>query len=172
MIVTDKLVFIHLHRTGGRFIRRLLLKYQEDAQEIGYHFPARLIPSAFRDRPVIGFIRNPGDWYRSWYAFNRTHAQSALYRIASKEGTLGLNETITNLLYLGSEQPHYHHLKMQVVDALPRSILGNRGAGITRNRKVRNNLLRSIALMTNHTLDSFSSRFTVNNLQSVERGMK
>lgn len=133
MIVTDQLVFIHLHRSGGRFIRALLLRYQPDAREIGYHFPATMIPSHYRDRPVIGFVRNPWDWYRSWYKFNRAQPRSALYRVASADGQLGFEATVINLLHLGSDASHFRQLRMKAVDALPHSILGNRGAGITKD---------------------------------------
>ena len=36
---------------------------------------ARDIPPEFRDLPVLGFVRNPWDWYVSWYHYIRAQEQ-------------------------------------------------------------------------------------------------
>jgi len=133
MIVAGKFVFIHLHRTGGQFVRRLLLTYCEDANEIGYHFPLHMLPSRYQHLPIIGFVRNPWDWYVSWYAFNRIRPRSPVFTVASANGTLGFSETVHNMLHLGSSEARHRQLKSKMVDALPRSIIGNRGIGIARD---------------------------------------
>lgn len=132
MIVTPDFVFIHLHRTGGRFIRSLLLDYLPGSREIGYHFPASLIPQSCRDLPVVGFVRNPWDWYVSWYAFNRVQPRSVIFSVASNDGQLDFNSTVMNLLQLGSDSQHCRTLRSRMMERLPDSIIGNRGAGITR----------------------------------------
>lgn len=133
MIATNRFVFIHLHRTGGQFIRKLLLKHYADAKEIGYHFPIHMLPYCYGHLPVIGFVRNPWDWYVSWYAFNQVRPRSPIFTVASDNGTLGFAPTVHNMLHLGSSEAYYRQLKSRMVDALPRSIIGNRGIGITRD---------------------------------------
>lgn len=133
MIVTPDFVFIHLHRTGGRFIRSLLLDHMPGSREIGYHFPSSLIPLSCRGLPVMGFVRNPWDWYVSWYAFNRMRPRSVIFIVASNEGQLDFNSTVMNLLHLGSDSAHSLRMRKRMMERLPDSIIGNRGAGITRS---------------------------------------
>lgn len=132
MIVTNRFVFIHLHRTGGQFIRSLLFKHFPEAREIGYHFPLSLLPRIYQEHPVIGFVRDPVDWYRSWYAFNKPKPRSPIFAFASDDGRLGFEQTVCNMLFLGAGDAGSLSLKTRMVEALPNSILGNRGAGITR----------------------------------------
>ncbi|NPU91644.1 MAG: hypothetical protein HPY82_06990 [Gammaproteobacteria bacterium] len=133
MIVTPHFVFLHLHRTGGRFVRQLLLDQVEGSREIGYHFPAALIPASHRHLPVLGLVRDPWDWYVSWYEFNRARPRSAIFTVASAGGRLDFRHTLLNMLWLGSDEPRMRQLKSDMIGQLPRSILGNRGAGITQH---------------------------------------
>ncbi len=133
MIVTDKFVYIHLHRTGGRFIRKLLFDWFPSAREIGYHFPLSMLPGRYQHLPVFAFIRDPLDWYVSWYHFNANTPRNPIYAIASNSGHLGFSDTIRHLLYLGSDQSPYHNLRMLMIKNLPETIIGNHGAGITQS---------------------------------------
>ena len=65
MFVSDDLVFIELHKTGGSHIGRCLKSILTGSQQ-GKH---NLIPTNLHDRYVIGSIRNPWDWYVSLWAF-------------------------------------------------------------------------------------------------------
>jgi len=69
MIVTDKFVFIHLHKAGGSFVRKVIVKLFPLAKQIGYHFPLEMLPSEYRHLPVLGVVRNPWEFYVSYYAF-------------------------------------------------------------------------------------------------------
>ena len=70
MIVTDKFAFVHMHKTGGQSLLNIIGASIPDARQIGYHYPFHLLPEEYRDRPLVGMVRNPWDWYLSWYAFN------------------------------------------------------------------------------------------------------
>jgi hypothetical protein len=67
MIVTDKFVFVHLPRTGGTFVTDVIMKFFPSAHEIGYHLPRSLLPKEYTHLPVLGTVRNPWDFYVSWY---------------------------------------------------------------------------------------------------------
>lgn len=67
MIVTDKFVFVHLPRTGGTFATDTIMKFFPSAREIGYHLPISLLPKEYSHLPVLGAVRNPWEFYVSWY---------------------------------------------------------------------------------------------------------
>ena len=105
MIVTDKLLFLHLHKSGGTFVNALLMNCVPGARHIGYHFPYREVPAMYRDRPVLGTVRSPWAYYVSWYHFQLTRPkQNILFLLCSDGGRLGFKETIANLLGLSEDE--------------------------------------------------------------------
>jgi hypothetical protein len=77
MLVHDRFVFIHNQKCGGVFVRELLerelgAKALEEPLPFR-HVGWRQIPAAAADRPVLCYVRNPWDWYVSWYEFKRQH---------------------------------------------------------------------------------------------------
>ena len=67
MFITDKICFVHLPRTGGSFTRHCLAALtdgHEDRRRPGAHnYPVKKL-----DQYTFGFIRNPFDWYVSWWS--------------------------------------------------------------------------------------------------------
>ena len=121
MIATDRIVFLHLHKSGGTFINQWLLRFFKSARLIGYHLPRRLIPAELAKLSVIGLVRNPWAYYVSWYAFQSAMPQpNPLFRMLSDDGRLGFDGTITNMLNLGSGGGHLD----RAVAALPPSFTG------------------------------------------------
>ncbi|RSY79372.1 hypothetical protein DAH66_17565 [Sphingomonas koreensis] len=101
MIITDRFVFLHLHKSGGTFVNQLLLNCVPGARQIGYHLPYAELPVAYRRLPVLGTVRDPRAYYVSWYFFQRGQRQpNALFRICSEDGSLGFAETVANLVGL------------------------------------------------------------------------
>ena len=72
MLATKDFVFIHVPKTGGEFIGGAIKRTCE-VQEAGKHVPFRETPERFRDLPAICFVRNPWDWYVSWWHWARAH---------------------------------------------------------------------------------------------------
>jgi hypothetical protein len=70
MLVASELVFVHVPRTGGSFIREVLREHLEPdprAPRFATHAAYEELPVEFRDRPGFCLVRNPWDWYVSWY---------------------------------------------------------------------------------------------------------
>lgn len=65
MYVTDKLVFVELHKTGGTHIGKLLDNVLDGVQ-VGKH---NTLPKELINRFILGSIRNPWDWYVSLWAY-------------------------------------------------------------------------------------------------------
>jgi hypothetical protein len=102
MIVTDKFVFIHLPRTGGTFTYEIIKRFFPTAQEIGYHLPRVALPAQYAHLPVLGGVRNPWDFYASWYHHQYSDTKfSPLFCGLSENRTLGFDQTVRNALNLG-----------------------------------------------------------------------
>jgi len=131
MIATPEFLFIHLHKTGGQFVNRLLLEHYPGAHAVGYHQPRSEAPASMRALPAFAFTRNPWDWYVSWYAFNLENPQrNPIFRTVSESGAADFHATIHNLLHLG--HPLHVSMREEVAAALPETREGNLGSGITR----------------------------------------
>ncbi|MFT4076446.1 MAG: hypothetical protein QM647_13050 [Asticcacaulis sp.] len=101
MIISDSLVCLHLHKSGGTFLNALLMKCLRSARRVGYHLPYSEVPAAFRGLPVLGTVRNPWDYYVSWYHFQQGQENpNPLFRICSEDGALGFEGTVRNLVGL------------------------------------------------------------------------
>ena len=104
MIVSDRFIYIHLHKSGGSFVNEALMRFVPGATMFGYHLPRSRVPPAMRHLPVLGFVRNPWSYYVSWYAFQaRMDQPNALFQFASKNRSLDFSGTVRNLLDLGSD---------------------------------------------------------------------
>lgn len=99
MIVTSTFVYIHTSRHAGQFIAPLL-RLLPGARDVGYHYPLARLPKAYEGLPVIGFVRNPWDWYVSAFHDYRRKRQY-VFQVISEEGRLGFDETVRRFLTLG-----------------------------------------------------------------------
>jgi len=80
MIICDKFIFIHLQKCAGTFVREFLFKIFPNCKRYGSeHSGVRDIPESQRDKLIIGTIRNPHDWYLSWYS-KRKNEQDGLFK--------------------------------------------------------------------------------------------
>lgn len=125
MIVTDKFVFVHMHKCGGTFINVFLKEFFPQAREIGYHFPVHCLPPQYRHLPVLGTVRNPWDFYVSYYEFQKKimsrssaigaagraamlargkdpdNGLDAIFEFMTEGGRLGFSQSLQRLLQLG-----------------------------------------------------------------------
>jgi hypothetical protein len=146
MIVTDKFVFIHLHKSGGTFVNEVIQRLFPCSQHIGYHYTLRMLPSEYSHLPILGVVRNPWDFYVSYYAFQKSLiAQSEaklatlsseeveslannnidsrngidiLFELLSDNGNLDFTETTTNLLNLSHCGQKFDH----ILEMMPREL--------------------------------------------------
>ncbi|MDB4452794.1 hypothetical protein N9145_01295 [bacterium] len=65
MFVSEKIVFLELHKTGGSHIGYLLSRLLE-GEQVGKH---NTLKDLYRNRTILGSIRNPWDWYVSLWAY-------------------------------------------------------------------------------------------------------
>jgi hypothetical protein len=102
MIVTDKFVFVHLPRSGGTFVSEVIRKFFPAAHEIGYHLPRALLPREFSHLPTLGTVRNPWEFYVSWYHHQQSsNRDTPLFCSLSENRKLDFVQTIRNALNLG-----------------------------------------------------------------------
>lgn len=117
MIATDRLIFLHLHKSGGTFVNALLVHCIPTARRIGYHLPYREVPQEHRGLPVVGTVRNPWHYYVSWFHFQRNQRNpNILFQICSDRGTLGFSETVANLSAIASDERRLAALEENVPD--------------------------------------------------------
>ena len=138
MIVTDKFILTHMHKTGGQTLNQVIQNCIPDHQVIGYHYPLDMLPEKYVDLPVIGIVRNPWDWYVSWYAFNLLpNVTNMLFDVLSDGGHANFKDTVTNLINLGSNELQSQHYRHCLEIVFPESLEGNRGVGL-RKSDIRN----------------------------------
>jgi hypothetical protein len=101
MIVTDKFVFLHLLRSGGTFVSDVIRKFFPSAREIGYHLPRIALPEEFSRLPILGTVRNPWEFYVSWYHHHHSDQRYLpLFCGLSEDRKLNFARTIHNALEL------------------------------------------------------------------------
>jgi len=75
MIVSKRLCFISLPKTGGRFVRKYLTENVPHARSYkhakGVHDPIGRLEKSDSNLSVIGTVRNPLSWYVSFFFDNR-----------------------------------------------------------------------------------------------------
>ena len=127
MIVTKHFVYIHTSRTAGTFLNKLIMEHVPGARMLQYHGHMRDLPEKFSDLPIIGFVRNPWDWYVSMN-FDYRRKQQYVYQIISRGGALGFAETVSRFLNLGDNSDSSKRLLEKLVSAAPR-IINTRNPG-------------------------------------------
>lgn len=132
MITNDQFTFIHVHKTGGRSLNSVIAQCIPGSQMVGYHYPHALLPSERQHLPVIGVVRNPWDWYVSWYAFNRKMGmRNPLFIVVSDGGKADFKTTIRQLVTLGDDSNESRENRAALAAVLPAEFGTDRGAGLT-----------------------------------------
>ncbi len=121
MIVTDYFVYIHTSRSAGTFLNKLILDEVPGARMLQYHGHLGDLPEEFAHLPVIGFVRNPWDWYVSMFCDYR-RKQQYVFQIISERGSLGFKATISRFLRLGDNSAQSNRLLQQLSRIAPASI--------------------------------------------------
>ena len=101
MLITKYFVFVHVKKTGGRFIRNLCVNHMPPdwiVAQLRDHAGVSDIPPEYRDLPVLAFVRNPWDWYVSWYHYLPTQPErdnSQYWPYVFDEGRASFEEVVT-----------------------------------------------------------------------------
>ena len=127
MIVTDHFVYIHVSRTGGTFLNKLIMNHVPGARMLQYHGQLRDLPEEHGDLPVIGFVRNPWDWYVSMF-YDYRRKQQYVFQVLSERGRLGFRDTVVRFLTLGDDDEGDRRRREQLVRAAPTLINTQRPA--------------------------------------------
>jgi len=71
MLIADDFVFLHIPKTGGTFVQRVISEHLPDV-DIGLytHTCYDDFPEDARHLPGFYVIRNPWDWYVSWVHYS------------------------------------------------------------------------------------------------------
>lgn len=101
MLVTDKFVLVHLPRSGGTFVSEVIRKFFPSAREIGYHLPRALLPRELSHLPVLGTVRNPWEFYVSWFHHQQSSKRHGpLISFVTENWKLDFVQTTRNALNL------------------------------------------------------------------------
>ena len=70
MLIYDRFIFIHMPKTGGKFLTEVLEReLGPPLQTLTIHTGWNGIPADAAGLPILMFVRNPWDWYVSWYHY-------------------------------------------------------------------------------------------------------
>jgi quercetin dioxygenase-like cupin family protein len=138
MLITKDFIYIHLHKTGGQTLNKIITATQPGVEVVGYHYPFSEIPPGHESLPIVGIVRNPWDWYVSWYAFNvslgeHKSALTTFFNIMSDGGHADLKTTVSNLVNLGSDSTSSRHYRNALIAVFPDTLEGNLAVGLTKN---------------------------------------
>jgi hypothetical protein len=68
-------VFIHLNKNAGVFIKDFRKEYLDATVHKYKHGPIRMLDHKHRQKIKIGAIRDPFDWYRSYYTYHQDNGR-------------------------------------------------------------------------------------------------
>ena len=82
MLISDDYLFIHLQRTGGSFVEQFIIEHLDGWEFVepkhgGISDTSGLLKQA-KGRYVFGCVRNPWEWYVSWWHANKI-AESTVF---------------------------------------------------------------------------------------------
>jgi tetratricopeptide (TPR) repeat protein len=124
-----------MHKTGGQSINHIIEQCLPSFRQIGYHYPYHLLPPECSGLPIVGMVRNPWDWYISWYAFNirKTTSTNPLFFVVSDGYQANYKNTLKNLINLGADTPRNRNYRNVLTEKLPESLDGNQGVGLNKD---------------------------------------
>lgn len=108
MLLTRHFVYVHVPRTGGNFVRNVILPHAPPSWQhrlLGDHDTVAAIPDSHTHLPRLAFVRNPYSWYVSWFSFQQ-RVRSPFFLEASQDGTLPFGATMRRTLTSSASLQH------------------------------------------------------------------
>ena len=96
MIVNDDMVFLHLQKCGGTFIKHMMEDHLGATNQRPEHNGYRDIPANQQHKLIVGSIRSPYSWYTSLY-FNHYQSASSFFK-TTFEDTTSFSEWVKNFV--------------------------------------------------------------------------
>lgn len=119
MMLTKHFVFVHVPRTGGQFIRKICFEHLTPVDfipnDLERHSAYDQIMDDYGDLPAFTLVRNPWEWYVSWYHHTtQTHPErrtGAIWESAFDRGRSDFRTTVRRACTGdGFESPHTSEL--------------------------------------------------------------
>ena len=121
VILQDHCIILHMPKTGGVFVRMLLEKHYGSAVQLAsgksfrdrsaptaQHHSISEVPEESRGLPAFGLVRNPWDWYVSWYHFFMEYPYRPPHFMTVSEGkTVDFAGFVGNLRKYPPDSPEY-----------------------------------------------------------------
>jgi hypothetical protein len=103
MLMTKHFVFLHLPRTGGRFLREICFDHLPAnwfvPNDLAWLTPYGELEEDYGDLPAFTLVRNPWDWYVSWYHHLTQHEpeqrSGQMWQIAFERGRADFPTVVT-----------------------------------------------------------------------------
>jgi len=77
VLITRHFVALHIPKTGGNFVKRLCeVNLPPDwivEHDLALHAPVRALSEEQAALPIFAVVRDPWDWYVSWWSFSLQH---------------------------------------------------------------------------------------------------
>ena len=96
MLLTRHFVFVHVPKTGGNFVLKVLADHAPadwELQRVDDHATVADIPPSHLHLPRLAFVRNPFSWYVSWFHFQQRE-QDPFFLQVSDGGRRSFAETM------------------------------------------------------------------------------
>ena len=107
MFISDTIIYLHVPRTAGGYIEHILSKNIVDGKIIlkaGYHRTE--LPPEYKNQKVVTSIRNPFDWYVSyWSQMTQKHGHREAKSFVASD-TL-LEDFVQNTFYNDIDSPNF-----------------------------------------------------------------
>jgi hypothetical protein len=126
VLVADSFVFVHIPKTGGSFVRAVISDHLPVIDSpAGKHTPYGDLPVEWQQLPGFYVVRNPWDWYVSWYHYRtrrgpreppRNPGKRALWEGPLKRGEADFKEAVTRACTGSFDDPLAPMFREQDID--------------------------------------------------------
>lgn len=149
MLITSRFAFVHIPRTGGSFVRKLVRKHLA-AEVLPTQYPTHAsydeLDGRLAQLPAFCVVRNPWDWYVSWFHWIVSRAESledeqrgpdadpaekaGIWRSAFQSGRSDFREAVTRACTGRLSHSYAASMRRDDVDLYTKSVRELAGRGL------------------------------------------